>query len=79
MDDTIQLRDGYQIPSDGFGVFLIPDEVVVEPVRAAIRLGYRHIDTATIYRNERGVGQAIRDSDVPREDLFITTKVWNDA
>ena len=47
MEDTIQLRDGYQIPSDGFGVFLIPDEMVVEPVRAAIRLGYRHIDTAS--------------------------------
>ena len=59
MEDTIQLRDGNQIPSDGFGVFLIPDEMVVEPVRAAIRLGYRHIDTASIYRNERGVGQAI--------------------
>ena len=79
MEDTIQLRDGNQIPSDGFGVFLIPDEMVVEPVCAAIRLGYRHIDTASIYRNERGVGQAIRDSGIDREDLFITTKVWNDA
>lgn len=79
MGDTIQLRDGNQIPSDGFGVFLIPEEMVVKPVRAAIHLGYRHIDTASIYRNERGVGQAIHDSGVPREELFITTKVWNDA
>jgi len=79
MEDTIQLRDGYQIPSNGFGVFQIPEGMVVEPVRAAIDIGYRHIDTASIYRNERGVGQAIRDSDVPREDIFITTKVWNDA
>ena len=79
MKDTIQLRDGNQIPSDGFGVFLIPEEIVVEPVRAAIHLGYRHIDTASIYRNERGVGQAIRESGVPRKDIFVTTKVWNDA
>ena len=79
MGDTIQLRDGNQIPSDGFGVFLIPEEMVVEPVLAAIHLGYRHIDTASIYRNERGVGHAVRDSGVPREELFITTKVWNDA
>lgn len=79
MNDSIQLRDGNQIPSNGFGVFLIPDEVVVGPVLSAIRLGYRHIDTASIYKNERGVGQAIRECGIPRNDLFITTKVWNDS
>ena len=79
MENTIQLRDGNEIPSNGFGVFLISEEMVVEPVRSAIHLGYRHIDTASIYRNERGVGQAIRESGIHRKDIFITTKVWNDA
>lgn len=51
---------------------------VVEAVKSAIELGYRHIDTASFYGNEEGVGKAIKESDIPREDLFITTKVWND-
>ncbi len=74
---TIALNNGIDIPQLGFGVFQIPDEEVVEPVRTAIETGYRLIDTAALYGNERGVGRAIRESGVPRDELFITTKVWN--
>lgn len=78
--DNYILANGVEIPCVGFGTWQTPDgEVAVSSVKEAIKAGYRHIDTATIYRNEASVGQAIRESEVPREELFITSKVWNDA
>jgi 2,5-diketo-D-gluconate reductase A len=74
----ITLNTGAVMPQLGFGVFQIPSDEVVEPVRVAIEAGYRSIDTAAIYGNEEGVGKAIAQSGVPRADLFITTKLWND-
>ena len=72
------LRDGNQIPSIGFGVFLIPNSEVVAAVSTALACGYRHLDTASIYKNEEGVGEAVRASNLPRKDIFVTTKIWND-
>ena len=72
------LRDGNQIPSIGFGVFLISNSEVVAAVSTALACGYRHLDTASIYKNEEGVGEAVRASNLPRKDIFITTKIWND-
>jgi 2,5-diketo-D-gluconate reductase A len=65
------------MPQLGFGVFLVPADEVVEPVRAALDVGYRLVDTATLYGNEEGVGRAIAESGVPRDEVFVTTKVWN--
>jgi diketogulonate reductase-like aldo/keto reductase len=73
----VQLNNGVTIPQLGFGVFLVPAEEVVEPVRAALDAGYRLIDTARLYDNEEGVGEAIRDSGIDRGEIFVTTKVWN--
>lgn len=75
---TIYLSDGNRIPSIGFGVFLIPNDEVKAAVSTAIDSGYRHLDTASIYRNEIGLGEAVRASQIQRSDLFITTKIWND-
>ena len=66
------------IPQLGFGVWQVPEDEVVAAVSTAIEVGYRSIDTARIYGNERGTGEAIAKSSVPREELFVTTKVWND-
>lgn len=78
--DSYKLANGVEIPCVGFGTWQTPDgEVAVSSVKEAIKAGYKHIDTAAIYRNEESVGKAIRESDVPREELFITTKVWNNA
>jgi len=66
------------IPTVGFGVWQVPDEQVDAAVLAALDAGYRHVDTARLYGNEAGVGRALAASDVPREDVFVTTKVWND-
>ena len=74
---TVRLNNGVEMPQLGFGVFLVPADEVVEPVRTALDAGYRLIDTAKLYGNEEGVGRAIRESGVPREDVFVTTKVWN--
>jgi diketogulonate reductase-like aldo/keto reductase len=74
---TVLLNNKVEMPQLGFGVFLVPADEVVEPVRTALEVGYRLIDTATLYGNEEGVGRAIRDSGIPRDELFITTKVWN--
>ncbi|NMO96366.1 aldo/keto reductase [Paenibacillus lemnae] len=77
--DGPTLTDGTQMPWLGLGVYKTKEgEEVIQSVKAAIAAGYRSIDTAAIYGNEEGVGQAIRESGVPREELFITTKVWND-
>jgi len=76
---TVQLTNGVEMPYFGLGVFKTEEGSEVEnSVKWAIESGYRHIDTAAIYKNEKGVGNAIKDSKVPREELFITTKVWND-
>lgn len=74
---TITFHDGNTIPQLGYGVWKVEDTVAADVVQQAFAAGYRHIDTARIYGNEEGVGRAIAASDVPREDMFITTKVWN--
>jgi 2,5-diketo-D-gluconate reductase A len=74
---AIALNNGVRIPQLGFGVWQIPDDQVAAAVRTAFEVGYRHVDTAAAYGNERGVGEAIAASGLPREDLFITTKLWN--
>ncbi len=77
--DCTLLNNGLKMPWLGFGVFQINDGQEVEhAVKSALEIGYRSIDTATVYGNERGVGKAIRESGILREDIFLTTKVWND-
>ncbi|GAA4061806.1 aldo/keto reductase [Amphibacillus indicireducens] len=76
---TRTLSNGVEIPVIGLGVFKIDDgESVYDAVISALEIGYRHIDTASTYKNEEGVGRAIADSGIPREEIFVTTKVWND-
>ncbi|MGY3128206.1 2,5-diketo-D-gluconate reductase A [Agrococcus sp. UYP33] len=75
---TLQLNDGRSIPQLGFGVFKVDPAETERIVLDAFEAGYRHIDTAAIYRNEEGVGRAIAASGIPRDELFITTKLWND-
>ncbi|MED4694480.1 aldo/keto reductase [Peribacillus frigoritolerans] len=76
--ETITLHNGVKMPQLGFGVFKVKNgNETVESVKKAVEVGYRAIDTAAIYENEEGVGQAIRECGVPREELFITSKVWN--
>ncbi|WP_400244521.1 aldo/keto reductase [Niallia sp. JL1B1071] len=78
LKSTTTLHNGVEMPWIGLGVFLVKDgEEVVNSVKAALEVGYRSIDTAAVYKNEEGVGKAIAESNVPREELFITTKVWN--
>jgi 2,5-diketo-D-gluconate reductase A len=74
---NIRLNNGVQIPQFGFGVFQIEPSETAGVVRAAFDAGYRHIDTAQGYGNEEGVGQAVRESGLPREDVFVTTKLNN--
>ncbi len=74
----ITLNDGSTIPQLGYGTFKVPPADTRRAVSEALELGYRHIDTAAIYGNEEGVGQAIADSGVSRDELFVTTKLWND-
>jgi diketogulonate reductase-like aldo/keto reductase len=77
--ENYRLSNGVNIPKVGFGTWQIPDgEEVYNSVKHALEVGYRHVDTAQIYRNEVGVGRAIADSGLAREDIFLTTKVWND-
>jgi diketogulonate reductase-like aldo/keto reductase len=76
---VLSLNTGASIPQVGLGVWQTPrGEVTREAVATALRLGYRHIDTARIYGNEKDVGLGLRDSGVPREQVFVTTKLWND-
>ena len=75
---TVKLNDGYGIPQLGYGVFRVPPADTERAVSEAFEVGYRHIDTAAIYGNEKGVGAAIAGSGIPRDELFITTKLWND-
>ena len=74
---TLTLNDGNEIPQLGFGVFQIPPADTAEAVRTALDVGYRHIDTAEMYRNEAGVGEAIRASGLSRDEVFITSKLSN--
>ncbi|PZO90951.1 MAG: oxidoreductase [Sphingomonas sanxanigenens] len=74
----ISLVDGSTIPQIGLGVWQTPDDVAVAVVSAAIEAGYRHVDTAAIYRNEQGVGEGLRASGVARDEIHVTTKLWND-
>lgn len=78
LKETVTLHNGVKMPRLGLGVFKVSEgEEVVESVKAAIRNGYISIDTAAIYKNEEGVGQAIKESGIAREELFVTSKVWN--
>ncbi|MBF0777718.1 aldo/keto reductase [Streptococcus cuniculi] len=77
MTQQITLNDGNKIPAIGFGVFQIPaDGSTYTAVKEALEVGYRHIDTAQAYFNEKEVGQAIKDSGIPREEIFVTSKLW---
>jgi 2,5-diketo-D-gluconate reductase A len=74
---NVRLGDGTEIPQVGFGVFQVPPDETQRAVEDALAAGYRHIDTAAAYRNERGVAAGIVASGVPRAEIFITTKLWN--
>lgn len=74
---TLRLHDGVEIPQLGFGVFQVPPAETQGIVEEALAAGYRHIDTAAAYENEAGVGAAIEASGIPREEVFVTTKLWN--
>lgn len=74
---NVRLSDGVEIPQVGFGVFQVPPDETQRAVEDALAAGYRHIDTAAAYRNERGVAAGIAASGVPRSEIFITTKLWN--
>ena len=73
----ITLNNGVEIPILGFGTFIIPEgKVVIQSVRKALELGYRHNDTAAYYKNEIGVGEGIRQSGISRDEIFLAGKVW---
>jgi 2,5-diketo-D-gluconate reductase A len=74
----LTLNDGRSIPQLGLGVYKVADDVAADTVQVALESGYRHVDTAALYNNETGVGQGIMRAGLPREDLFVVTKVWND-
>ncbi|MFD9486767.1 aldo/keto reductase [Streptomyces sp. NPDC059991] len=73
---TVTLNNGVEMPTLGFGVYQIPAEQTEQAVSDALAAGYRSLDTAAAYRNEEAVGRAIKSSGIPRQDLFVTTKVW---
>lgn len=75
--DCFCMNNGKKIPCIGYGTYKTTEEEVYDAVLSALRAGYRHIDTAAYYDNERGIGRALRDCGVPREELFVTSKVWN--
>lgn len=78
IDGTFTLHNGVKMPYLGLGVFQSEEgSEVVNAVKHAIRCGYRHIDTASMYKNEVGVGKGVRESSIPRSDVFVTTKLWN--
>ncbi|WP_040159773.1 aldo/keto reductase, partial [Nigerium massiliense] len=75
LNETYTLSNGVEIPKLGLGTWFIDDDKVADAVKAAVEIGYRHVDTAQAYGNERGVGEGVRESGVPREQLFVTTKL----
>jgi 2,5-diketo-D-gluconate reductase A len=75
----LTLNDTRQMPQLGFGLWQVPAETTAQTTATALRIGYRLIDGAAAYRNEEGQGLGLRDSALPREDVFVTTKIWNDA
>ena len=77
INDTFTLHNGVTIPCVGYGTYKVAAQEAKASVAAAIQAGYRHIDTAAFYKNEEGVGQAIRESGLSRESFFVTSKVWN--
>ncbi len=77
--NVLTLNDGHTIPQIGLGVWQVASDIASESVQAAVEAGYRHVDTASIYGNEDGVGDGIRASGIARNELFVTTKLWNDA
>jgi diketogulonate reductase-like aldo/keto reductase len=77
LSDRIALNNGVKIPALGLGVFQVPNDVAHRVVLQALEVGYRHIDTAAYYQNEEGVGRAVRESGLDRDDVFVTTKLWN--
>ncbi|GAA4194961.1 aldo/keto reductase [Microbispora amethystogenes] len=76
--EVIDLNNGVPMPRLGFGVWQVADDEAERAVTTALECGYRSIDTARLYQNEEGVGRALRSSGIPREELFVTTKLWND-
>lgn len=78
VQDGYKLHNGVSIPCVGFGTWLMDKAITREKVGFALETGYRHIDTAFYYKNERGVGEAVRESGIPREEIFVTSKLWND-
>ena len=76
---TLEIRGAAPIPQLGYGVFKVDPDIAADVTAQALAAGYRHIDTAKIYGNEEGVGRAIAESGIPREELFVTTKLWDDA
>jgi len=77
LSPTVTLNNAVQIPQLGFGVFQVSNDDIIPSVEKALEVGYRHIDTAAIYGNEEGVGKAIANSGIARDELFVTTKLWN--
>ena len=78
MRHTFTLANGVEIPAVGFGTYKAADNTDEAIISEAIRQGYRHLDTAAFYFNEKAVGKAVRESGIPREDFFLTSKVWKD-
>ena len=75
LEESYTLANGVKIPKLGLGTWFIPDDRAAEAVRTAVSLGYRHIDTAQAYENEAGVGEGVRTCGLPREQIFVTSKV----
>ena len=78
LSPVVRMNDGHDIPQLGLGVYKVAEHAAAETVRVALEAGYRHVDAAALYRNEAEVGEGIRRAGIPREELFVTTKVWND-
>lgn len=76
---NIKLVNGINMPNIGFGTSLIEGEECVLNIKQALQAGYRHIDTASVYKNEKYIGKAIKESGIPREEIFVTSKVWKDS
>lgn len=78
LNESVVLNNGVKMPWLGFGTFKVENgNTVIDAVKEALKIGYRHIDTAAAYGNEEGVGRAIRESGIPREEIFLVSKVWN--